>query len=66
MGIAMYLSIKHILPYGLGSIINLIIVRKKGKDWSEKWGVPFAAGLIVGGALLIIVFAFLTVSGVLN
>ncbi|MCF8239845.1 MAG: OPT/YSL family transporter [Melioribacteraceae bacterium] len=66
MGIAMYLSIKHILPYGLGSILNLIIVRKKGKDWSEKWGVPFAAGLIVGEALLIIVFAFLTVSGVLN
>lgn len=66
IGIAMYLSIKHILPYGLGSIINLIIIRKKGKDWSEKWGVPFAAGLIVGEALLIIVFAFLTVSGVLN
>ncbi|MBU0474369.1 MAG: OPT/YSL family transporter [Bacteroidetes bacterium] len=66
MGIAMYLSIKHILPYGLGSILNLIVVWKKGKDWSEKWGVPFAAGLIVGEALLIIMFAFLTVSGVLE
>jgi putative OPT family oligopeptide transporter len=66
MGIAMYLSLKNILPYGLGSILNLIVVRKKGKDWSEKWGVPFAAGLIVGEALLIIVFAFLTISGVIH
>lgn len=66
MGIAMYLSIKHILPYGLGSIINLIVIHKKGKDWSEKWGVPFAAGLIVGEALLIIIFALLTVAGIFN
>ncbi len=65
MGIAMYLSIKYILPYGLGSIINLIFVRRKGKEWTERWGVPFAAGLIVGEALLIIVFALLTVGGVL-
>lgn len=65
MGIAMYLSIKYILPYGLGSIINILVVRRKGAEWSEKWGVPFAAGLIVGEALLIIVFALLTVGGVI-
>lgn len=64
MGISMYLPIKYILPYGLGSILNLIIVKKKGKDWSERWGVPFAAGLIIGEAILTIVFALLTVSGV--
>ena len=65
MGIAMYLSIKYILPYGLGSLINIILVRRKGKEWAESQGVPFAAGLIVGEALLIIVFALLTVSGVI-
>lgn len=65
MGISMYLPIKYILPYGLGSILNLIIVRKKGKDWAERWGVPFAAGLIIGEALLTIVFALLIVSGIL-
>jgi len=59
MGIAMYLSIKYILPYGLGSLLNLYVVRKKGKEWAERWGVPFSAGLIVGEALLIIVFALL-------
>ncbi len=65
MGIAMYLSIKYILPYGLGSILYLLVAERMGKEWAEKWGVPFAAGLIVGEALLIITFAMLTVSGVL-
>jgi len=65
IGISMYLSIKYILPYGLGSLLSIIIARRKGKDWTEKWGVPFSAGLIVGEALLIIVFAMLTVLGVL-
>ncbi len=61
MGIAMYLSMKYILPYGLGSLLNILFVFWKGKEWTEKWGVPFAAGLIVGEALLIITFALLTV-----
>ncbi len=65
MGIAMYLSIKYILPYGLGSLLYLLVVWKWGKEWAEKWGVPFAAGLIVGEALLIITFAMLTVGGVI-
>jgi putative OPT family oligopeptide transporter len=65
MGIAMYLSIKYILPYGLGSILNLLVARRKGKEWTERWGVPFAAGLIVGEAILIILFALLTVGGIL-
>ncbi len=63
MGIAMYLSMKYILPYGLGSLLNILIVFWKGKEWAEKWGVPFAAGMIVGEALLIITFALLTVFG---
>jgi putative OPT family oligopeptide transporter len=63
MGIAMYLSMKYILPYGLGSFLNILIVFWKGKEWAEKWGVPFAAGMIVGEALLIITFALLTVFG---
>lgn len=65
IGISMYLSIKYILPYGLGSLLSIILARRKGKDWTEKWGVPFSAGLIVGEALLIIVFAMLTVVDVI-
>ncbi len=65
MGISMYLSMKYILPYGLGSIISVLLIRRKGKKWSEKWAVPFAAGLILGEALLIIIFALLKVGGVI-
>jgi putative OPT family oligopeptide transporter len=65
MGIAMYLSMKYILPYGLGSIISIILLKKKGKGWVEDKGLPFAAGLILGEALLTIIFALLTVSGAL-
>lgn len=65
MGIAMYLSIKYILPYGLGSLLNMLVARRKGKEWTERWGVPFAAGLIVGEALLIIVFAMFTITGII-
>ncbi len=65
MGISMYLSMKYILPYGLGSIIAIFMIRRKGKKWSEKWAVPFAAGLILGEALLIIVFALMKVGGVI-
>jgi len=65
MGISMYLSMKYILPYGLGSIIAIFTIRKKGKKWSEKWAVPFAAGMILGEALLIIIFALLKVGGVI-
>ncbi len=65
MGIAMYLSMKFILPYGLGSLLNIIFIKKKGKKWVEHKGVPFSAGLILGEALMIIIFALLMVGGVL-
>ena len=65
MGISMYLSMKYILPYGLGSIVSIFLTRRKGKKWSEKWAVPFAAGLILGEALLIIIFALLKVGGII-
>ncbi len=63
MGIAMYLSMKYILPYGLGSILSVIFMRWKGKHWVENKGIPFSAGLILGEALMIIVFALITVFG---
>ncbi len=65
MGIAMYLSMKYILPYGLGSLIGFLTIKRKGKRWSEKWGVPFAAGLILGEALMIIIFALLKVGNII-
>ena len=66
IGIAMYLSIRYILPYGLGAMISIYLKRKKGVEWSENNAIPFAAGLIVGEALLTIIFAILKMAGIVQ
>ncbi|MEQ8316405.1 MAG: OPT/YSL family transporter [Phycisphaerales bacterium] len=55
VGLSMYLPFIYISTYGLGCIINMIVVKAKGKRWSEDWGVPFAAGLVVGEAILALI-----------
>jgi uncharacterized oligopeptide transporter (OPT) family protein len=55
VGLSMYLPFIYISTYGLGCVINMIVVKAKGTRWSEDWGVPFAAGLVVGEAILALV-----------
>jgi uncharacterized oligopeptide transporter (OPT) family protein len=57
VGLSMYLPLKYLLPYGLGCLIQMIVTKVKGASWTESWGVPLAAGLIVGEGLLGIGFA---------
>jgi hypothetical protein len=38
----------------------------KGKQWTEEWGVPVAAGFMAGETLLVLFFALLTVFGVIS
>ncbi len=64
IGISMYLSLKYILPYGVGSILAIYLKRKKGLQWSENVAIPVAAGFVVGEAFLTIVFAILKMAGV--
>jgi len=52
VGLSMYLPIIYILTYGIGCVLNIVISKIKGKRWAEEWGVPLAAGLIVGEAML--------------
>ena len=52
VGLSMYLPIIYILTYGIGCVLNMLISKIKGKRWAEEWGVPLAAGLIVGEAML--------------
>ena len=30
----------------------MVVGKWKGRSWAEEWGVPFAAGLIVGESIL--------------
>jgi len=52
VGLSMYLPFIYISTYGIGCITNIVVARVKGKRFAEDWGVPLAAGLIVGEALL--------------
>jgi len=66
IGISMYIPLLYILPYGLGCVANVVVSRFKGKAWTEEWCVPPAAGFIAGETTLVLVFAILTVIGVIG
>ena len=66
VGISMYLGFSIILPYGAGAIAKEIFLRAKGGQWCEGKGVPVAVGVIVGDGLMTLLFAFMTVFGILK
>jgi uncharacterized oligopeptide transporter (OPT) family protein len=52
VGLGFYLPFNIVLTYSIGTLIREIADRKLGKNWSENKGIPIAAGLIVGEALV--------------
>ncbi len=52
VGLSMYLPFYYISTYGIGCVTNMLLSAVKGKRFCEEWGVPFAAGLIVGESIL--------------
>jgi putative OPT family oligopeptide transporter len=52
VGLGFYLPFNIVLTYSLGTLLREITDRKKGKSWSDNKGIPIAAGLIVGEALV--------------
>ena len=57
VGLGFYLPFNIVLTYSLGTMLRLVIDRKMGKRFSEETGIPVAAGLIVGEALVGVGFA---------
>lgn len=51
VGLSVYLPFIYIATYGIGCVLNMLTTMSKGRRWTEEWGVPFAAGLIVGEAI---------------
>ncbi len=66
VGLSMYLPMLYIIPYGIGCVVNEIAKRKKGYEFIVEKVLPFAAGLMVGEAAMTLLFAVLTVAGVLQ
>jgi uncharacterized oligopeptide transporter (OPT) family protein len=52
VGLAMYLPFSITLGYGIGCLLQMVIQRRWGLAFCEHKLVPFAAGLIVGEALM--------------
>jgi putative OPT family oligopeptide transporter len=52
VGLGFYLPFNIVLTYSLGTLAREITDRTKGESWSEGVGIPIAAGLIVGEALV--------------
>ncbi len=52
VGLGFYLPFNIVLTYAIGTVIREVTDKKAGKSWSENKGIPIAAGLIVGEALV--------------
>ncbi len=52
VGLGFYLPFNIVLTYSLGTLSRELADRYRGKSWSENIGIPVAAGLIVGEALI--------------
>ncbi len=52
VGLGFYLPFNIVLTYSLGTLARELSDRFKGQTWSEEVGIPIAAGLIVGEALV--------------
>jgi putative OPT family oligopeptide transporter len=57
VGLGFYLPFNIVLTYALGTLLREISNRKYGNTFSEDVGIPIAAGLIVGEALVGVGFA---------
>ncbi len=62
VGLSMYLPFEYMIVFGIGGILSILATRLKGARWAEDWGVPLAAGLIVGDAIVGVIHAIVKVS----
>lgn len=51
-GLGFYMPFATVLTYSIGCFIRIFVDWKKGTHFSHEVGIPFAAGLIVGEALI--------------
>lgn len=52
VGLGFYLPFAIVMTYSIGTLLRVLVDTYKGHDWSENVGIPIAAGLIVGEALV--------------
>lgn len=63
VGLGFYMPFNIVLTYTIGNVLRIITDRVAGKNFSHNVGIPIAAGLIVGEALVGVGFALVKVFG---
>jgi putative OPT family oligopeptide transporter len=62
IGLGFYMPFHIALTYTIGNFLRIGAERVKGNRWCEETGIPIAAGLIVGEALVGVVAALIVVA----
>ena len=62
VGLGFYLPFNIVLTYSLGTLLREVADRKMGSHWSDNKGIPIAAGLIVGEALVGVGYAVVKIA----
>lgn len=52
IGLGFYMPFDIALTYTIGNVVRIVAEKQKGTRWCEETGIPVAAGLIVGEALV--------------
>ena len=65
IGLGFYMPFNIVLTYTIGCGLRIFMDRARGQDFSENIGIPVAAGLIVGEALVGVGTAMAQVFGAL-
>ena len=63
VGLGFYLPFNIILTYTLGTLLRIFTDHRLGRAFADETGIPIAAGLIVGEALVGVGFAFAVAFG---
>ena len=63
VGLGFYLPFSIILTYTLGTLLRIFTDWRVGRSFADETGIPVAAGLIVGEALVGVGFAFAVAFG---
>ena len=63
VGLGFYMPFNIVLTYTIGNILRIVSDKTLGKKFGHEVGIPIAAGLIVGEALIGVGFALIQVFG---
>ena len=52
VALGFYMPFNIVLTYTIGCVLRIVCNKTAGNRWAEEFGIPIAAGLIIGEALV--------------